>query len=206
MNLKSTRIFLGGLLAALALSAMFSSSALAGPAWKFNGEELKTSEKVIGAAEKSGLTMPGMTTSCTHFLYNITISNSAGTGKGSITELPLYECYTDTKCTVEAIKAESLPWAANLKTVGSSNYIVIEGVKVSIIYGNPACAIFETKVVVSGTAGGIISNETESATFNPATFTATGTGLKALGNPVEWNGFFPNEGFEWHREQALSVS
>jgi hypothetical protein len=38
MNLKSTRIFLGSLLAVLALSAAFAGTALAGPVWRFNGE------------------------------------------------------------------------------------------------------------------------------------------------------------------------
>jgi hypothetical protein len=206
MNLKSTRIFLGSLLAVLALSAAFAGTALAGPVWRFNGEELKTTEKVVGAAEKSGLTVPGMTTTCTHFLYNISISNSAGTGKGSLTELPLFECYTNTKCTVDAIEAESLPWPATLKTVSSVNYIVIEKVKVNILYGNPACAVYETEVEVAGSAGGSIDNATQSATFSPTTFKATGTALNSFGNPVEWNGVFPTEGFEWHREQALSVS
>ncbi len=206
MNLKSTRIFLGGLLAALMLSAVFAGSAFAGPAWKFNGEELKTTETVIGAAEKSGMKITGMTTTCDNFLYNITISNSGGTGKGSLTELPLYNCYTDTKCTVEAIEAVSLPWPATLKTVGGSNYIVIEKVKVNILYGNPACALYESEIEVTGTAGGIINNETQTATFSPTTFKATGTALNSFGSPVEWNGVFPTEAFQWHREQTLSVS
>jgi hypothetical protein len=206
MNRKTTRIFLGAFLAALMLSAVFAGAAAAGPAWRFNGEELKTTEKIIGAAEKSGLTIPGMTTTCENFLYEIAISNSGGTGKGSVTDLPLYNCTTNTKCTVEAITAEAFPWPATLKSISGSNYIVIEGVRVTILYGNPVCALFETEVEVVGTAGGILSNATESATFSPTTFKTTGTSLKAFGNSVEWNGYFPAEAFEWHREQALSVS
>ena len=59
---------------------------------------------------------------------------------------------------------------------------------------------------VTGSAGGVLDNETESATFSPSSFKATGTRLEVAGGEVEWNGFFPSEGFQWHREQALSVS
>ena len=206
MKQKATGIFLRGVLAALVIGAVFAGSASASPAWRFNGEELKTSETILGAAEKSGLTIPGMTTTCENFLYNITISNKGGTGEGSITELPLYNCTTNTKCTVEAIEVLSLPYPANLTTVSSTNYIVIKGIKVKILYGNPLCAVNKTWVEITGTAGGSINNATESATFSPTTFKATETSLKAFGNSVEWNGVFPTESFEWHREQALSVS
>ena len=40
MNRKQASIFARGVLAALALSAVFAASASAGPAWRFNGEEL----------------------------------------------------------------------------------------------------------------------------------------------------------------------
>jgi hypothetical protein len=206
MNRKSTRIFLGGLVAVLMLSSVFAGSALASPEWKFNGKALEGEETILGGAEKSGLTVPGMTTTCENFLYEITISNSGGTGKGSISELPLYNCSTNTKCTVTAITVKKLPYPAILKTVSGSNYIVIEGIHVNILYGNPLCVLFETEVEVEGTAGGVINNETESATFSPTTFKATGTKLKSLGNEVEWNGVFPTEAFKWHREQALTVS
>jgi hypothetical protein len=206
MNRKSTRIFLGGLLAALMLSAVFAGPAMAGPAWKFNGEELKTTETILGGAEKSGLTAWGMTTTCTNFLYEIEISNKEGTGKGNVTELPLFNCYTNSTCTVEAIEAESFPWPANLTTVSGSNYLVVKGVDVWILYGGWFCPLWGVWAHVTGSAGGLISNATESATFSPSSFKATGTELKAFGESVEWNGFFPSEAFEWHREQSLSVS
>jgi hypothetical protein len=206
MNRKATRTFLCGVLAALAMSAVFASAASAGPAWKFNGTELSGTETIVGAAEKSGLTIPGMTTTCTNFLYEIDIKNKSGTGEGSITELPLFECYTNTKCTVESIEAQSLPWPASLVKVSTSNYIKVTGVDVDILYGNPLCVINEFVVEVEGSAGGLIDNGTESATFSPSSFKATGTSLEAFGNEVEWNGFFPSEAFEWHRQEALSVS
>lgn len=206
MNLKSTRIFLGALLAAVMLSATFAGSAAAAPQWKFNGTALAGEETIIGAAEKSGLEITGLLTTCDNFLYEIAIKNSGGTGVGSVTDLPLFNCYTNGKCTVEGIEALSLPWAANLQTVSSQNYIKISEVQVSIVYGNPLCALYETEVEVTGTAGGLLNNTTESATFSDSSFTATGTELEVFGNKVKWNGFFPAEGFEWHREQALTVS
>lgn len=207
MNRKSTSIFLRGVFCALALSAVFSASASAAPAWKFNNEALVGKETILGAAIESSLTVPGLTTKCENFLYKLTIENVSGTGKGSVTELPLYNCTTNSKaCTVKSITAELLPWAAQLKLITSQNYIVVEGIRVGIIYAGEACAVKGTLVPVKGTAGGLIDNVTETATFNAATFTATGTKLTALGGSVEWNGVFPTEAFEWHREQAISVS
>ena len=206
MNLKSTRIFLGGLLAALMLCAAFAGTAVAGPQWKFDGKALEGEDTIIGAAEDSGLTITGMTTTCENFLYEIAIDNSGGTGGGEVTDLPLYDCDTDTVCTVEGIEGESFPWNASVAEHSGKNYIVIEGVYVTIIYGNPFCALYETEVEVEGSAGGLLDNTTESATFDNSSFEATGTALKVYGNKIEWNGFFPSEAFEWHREEALTVS
>ena len=119
---------LGGLLAALMLCAAFAASAGAAPAWKFNGKALEGTETILGGAEKSGLTMWGFTTTCDNFLYEVDIKNEAGTGKGNITSLPLFGCYTNSTCTVEAIEAETFPWPSELKTVGGSNYLVVKGV------------------------------------------------------------------------------
>lgn len=206
MNRKSTRVFLGGLLAALMLSAAFAGSAMAGPAWKFNGAELKGTETILGGAEKSGLSMWGMTTTCDNFLYEVDISNSEGTGKGNVTSLPLFNCYTNTTCTVSAIEAESFPWPANLTTKEGNNYLVVKGVDVWILYGGWFCPVWGWWVNVTGSAGGLINNTTESATFSPSSFKATGTELEALGEAVEWNGVFPTEAFELHRGESISVS
>lgn len=192
--------------AALMLSAVFASSAMAGPAWKFNGEELTGKETMLGGAQKSGLTAWGMTTTCDNFLYKFEIWNSGGTGKGNVTELPLFNCYTDTTCTVEAIEAESFPWPAELMTSAGSNYMKVKGVDVWILYGGWFCPLWGVWAHVTGSAGGLISNATESATFGPSSFKATGSELNALGASVEWNGFFPAEAFQWHREQSISVS
>lgn len=206
MRSKRIKAIIAGLLATLAVSAAFSSAASAAPAWKFNETALTGKESIVGAAISSKLTVPGLTTTCEHFLYSMSIENSGGTGKGSITELPLYECHTSSPvCTVTAIGANKLPWPTKLMTVAGKNYLFVEGVSVSILYGGAECALGETEVVVTGTAGGVVENATESATFNAATFTATGAKLKVGGTSIEWNGVFPTEGFQWHREQAISV-
>jgi hypothetical protein len=206
MRTKATAI--GAALAALAvLCAMFATTASAAPAWKFETKSLEGSEVILGGAIDSSLTIPGLTTKCANFLYKLTIENSGGTGKGSLTELPLYTCTTNSSaCTVDKIGAESLPWASKLTTVSTTPYIIIEGVKVGILYGGEECVLGETVVTVTGSAGGSINNTTETATFNASTLTATGTSLKASGQKIEWNGLFPTEAFQWHRNQALSVS
>ena len=207
MNRNAKGIFLLGVLVALVISAVFAGSAGAAPNWKFEAKELTGSETVLGGAYESSMTIPGLTTKCENFLYKLTISNSAGTGKASLTEMPLYNCSTNSSaCTVSSIGAEALPWAGSLKTVSTKNYIVIEGVKVAINYSGAECVLGGILVTVKGTAGGLLDNATETATFDAASFTATATQLKALGQPIEWKGVFPTEAFEWHREQALSVS
>jgi hypothetical protein len=199
---------LAAVLAALAvLGAAFAVSASASPAWKFEEKSLEGSEVILGGAFESSMSIPGLTTKCENFLYKLSIKNEGGTGKGEVTELPLYNCSTNSKfCTVETIGAETLPWPSHLTTVSSSNYIVIEGVKVSIYYGGESCVLNETLVKVTGSAGGLINNAEETATFNSTTLSATGTSLKALSQKIEWNGVFPTEAFQWHREQPLSVS
>lgn len=206
--MRSKQTAIGAALAALAvLCAMFATSASAAPAWKFEAKSLEGTEVVLGGAYESALTVPGLTTKCENFLYKLTIENSAGTGKGSLTEMPLYNCTTNSKaCTVAKISAEKLPWAAHLATFGTTNYIVIEGVKVPILYAGEECVLGETLVTVTGSAGGSIDNTAETATFNSTTLSASKTELKAIGQKIEWNGLFPTEAFQWHREQALSVS
>lgn len=206
MRTKATAI--GAALAALAvLCAMFATTASAAPAWKFETKSLEGTEVILGGAIESSMTVPGLTTKCENFLYKLTIENASGTGKGSLTEMPLYNCTTNSKaCSVGKIGAEKLPWASHLATVSTTPYIIIEGVKVAIYYEGEECVLGETLVTVSGSAGGSIDNTKETATFNSSTLSASGTELKALNQKIEWNGLFPTEAFQWHREQALSVS
>jgi len=206
MRTKATAI--GAALAALAvLCALFATSASASPAWRFNGEELKTTEVILGGAYESSMTVPGLTTSCENFLYELTIENSGGTGKGKLTEVPLFNCYTNSKaCIVESINAEALPWSTHLATFSSKPFIVIEGVKVGIYYEGEECVLGETLVTVTGSAGGVIDNTAQTATFNSTTLSESGTSLKALSQKIEWKGVFPTEAFQSHREQAISAS
>jgi len=206
MRTKSTAIS-AALAALVVLCAMFATTASAAPAWKFETKSLEGTEVILGGAIESSMTVPGLTTKCEDFLYKLTIENASGTGKGSLTEMPLYNCTTNSKaCTVGTIGAEKLPWASHLATFGTTNYIVIEGVKVAIYYEGEECVLGETLVTVTGSAGGSIDNTAETATFNASTLSASKTELKALSQKIEWNGLFPTEAFQWHREQALSVS
>ena len=103
------------LVAVMALTLGAAATASASPAWKFNGSELSSSETLVGAATSSSMTIPGVTTECKHFLYNMKISDSGGKGKGEITELPLFECTTKTAgCTVASIEAKKLPWPGSM--------------------------------------------------------------------------------------------
>lgn len=206
--MRTTAKALGAALAAMAIiCAVFASSAGAAPAWKFESKALEGTEVILGGALESSMTIPGLTTKCENFLYKLTIKNEAGTGKGEVTEVPLYNCTTNSSaCTVDKIGAEKLPWPSKLATFSPSNYVIIEGVKVNIVYGGEECVLYETLVNVTGSAGGVVDNATETATFNSTTLSASKTELKALNQKIEWKGVFPTEAFQWHREQALSVS
>ena len=169
----------------------FAAGAAASPAWFFNGAELTSKETTLNHAGISSLTVPGLTTTCEPFVFSMTISNSAGIGKGTITEVPLSNCFTNAAdCAVETITAEKLPWSAHLATVSGKNYLIVEGLKISVLYSGPECVLDETLVTFTGSAGGIVNNETESVTFSAASFLATKTALKALGTAAEWTGVF----------------
>ncbi len=194
------------LLATLALTLGIAATASAAPQWKFNGTNLTGTETILGAATSSSMTIPGVTTECKHFLYNMKISNSGGTGKGEITELPLFECTTQTaNCTVAGIEAKKLPWPTHLASLWGNNYLIVEDIDVEVLYGGALCPYAGIPITVSGSAGGLVENSTETATFNNSTIVATGTGLWVGFTWVEWNGVFPTEAFQAHREQALTV-
>jgi hypothetical protein len=203
---KPVGAFLTAALAALLLGATFAAGAPAAPAWRFEGSELIGKETIAGDATLSSLTIPGLTTTCKKMHYEMVISNSAGTGKAQLTSLSFKTCFTSApECTVEMIDAEKLPWAGHLVTVSSSPYIVLEGVKVGIFYGGATCALGETLVTVTGSAGALYDNTSETFTFNPASFKATKTSLKALGSTIEWQGVFTTEATGAHARQALEV-
>ncbi len=140
-------------IAAFTLGA--AATASASPAWKFSGSELSGSETLVGAATSSSMTIPGVTTECKHFLYNMAISDSGGKGKGEVTELPLFECSTKTAgCTVASIEAKKLPWPTHLASAWGNNYLIIENIDVEVLYGGSLCAYAGIPITVSGSAGG----------------------------------------------------
>jgi hypothetical protein len=200
-------ILLSAVLAALALSAVASSTASASPQWHFGGTLLTEfeGETVVGAAFSSSLKSGGAATTCEHFLYNMEVWNGFGIGEGLVWELPLFDCSTTAPhCTVTSIEAEKLPWLSHDATIGGKEYLVLEEIDVKIAYSGASCALPKT-VTVKGTAGGLINNTTSTATFSKASFEATGTSLKIGTEAVEWTGEFPMEAFEASREKAVEV-
>ncbi|HEV7399609.1 MAG TPA: hypothetical protein VGN84_05000 [Solirubrobacterales bacterium] len=73
-----------------------------------------------------------------------------------------------------------------MTTVAGNIYLIIQGFRVSILYGGEECVLGGTVVTITGTAGGLVNNTTESVTFNSSSFAATKTELKALGSKIEW--------------------
>jgi hypothetical protein len=193
-------------LAALASSAVLVSSAVASPAWKFEGKSLEGNETIVGSASEGDLLMFGIVITC-DFPYAMTIFNSAGTAKGSLNELPIVNCSTTSKdCAVEAIGPESLPWAVRGTTVSSKNYVGIEGVKIDLVFEGAICPLAEIVVTVKGIACGLFDSATHTFTFSSANFKAAGCKLAALGSPVEWNGVFSTEATGAHSGQDLVLS
>lgn len=210
--MQSKQTALAAVLAALAvLFAAFAASASASPVWNFSKKPLTGSETILGGAYESSMTVPGLTTTCENFLYKLSIENKSEKGQGSLTEMPLYECTVNPEeeevaCTVGSIGAESLPWSSHLSTFSSKNYVVVEEVEVGIIYKGEECVLDGMLISVTGSAGGVVDNTAETAQFNAETLKASSTSLEAFGSEIEWNGLFPTEAFEWHREEPITVS
>lgn len=209
MILRLARIVSSCILATLALAAFSVADAGASPAWLFEGAELGKgeTETVAGDAVLGSFTIPGLTTTCKKTHYVMTVSDSAGQGLASISSLAFTTCATSSGfCTVEAMEAEALPWAGKLVVgKGGGNYLVVEGVKISIAYGGELCALNETVVTIKGSAGALYSNPTETFAFSPASFSATATKLSALGTGVDWNAAFTTEATKSRVGQALTV-
>ncbi len=193
-------------LMALALCTTAAARANARPVWGFLKTPLVGKEVMVGGAVASFITVPGATTECQHFLYNMTISNVPVEGGGEITELPLFECASRTSsCTVTRIEAEKLPWPTHLEAFGPGIYLMVEGVNIGITYSGALCALAGVPVVVKGNAGGLVEETAQAVTFSKATAKATGTMLKVGTAEVEWSGVFPMEAFKAHREQTFEV-
>jgi hypothetical protein len=192
MKLKARSIFLAAMLMALVASAALAASASASPAWKFEGKELLGNETALASTTALSMTIPGLTTTCESSL-SMTIWNSMGTAKGEVVKGSLFDsCFTNSKfCTVESTAFEVLPWALRGVYVSTTPYVVIEGIRFSILYGGEECVLGGVVAKVSGTAGGLFDNATSSITFNAASFSATKTKLTVFGSSIEWKGVFP---------------
>jgi hypothetical protein len=194
------------LLAALAGTAG-ASTAGAVPAWRFEGTELAKQETIEGDAILSNFVIPGLTNTCKKMHYEMEISNFEETGMGEIDEFSFSTCLTDTEaCTIEQIIAKDLPWTVKLAKAGGANYVIVTGIEIGILYGGEECALLETEVPITGSAGALYDNGFETFTFNAASFKATGSTLKAFGTSVQWNGAFTTEATGLHTGEALTVS
>ncbi len=183
-------LFLRCLLAAFVIGGALAAPAGATPAWLLGGSQFSGPEPAEGEAINADLTFAGMTTTCATTEITMSIGDSGGTGEGKVSGMNFAGCSTNTICSVEGMTAANLPWPAHLKTVSSNNYLIIEKVYFEIVYGNPFCALNETTVEVKGSAGGSISSSANTS-FEPSSFVATNTKLKAFGVNVEWEAEFP---------------
>jgi len=199
---KAAGLFIRGALAAFSVCALLAASASASPPWKFNHSQLMTSETIVGTSLESALTIPGLTTKC-EMPYKMTMENTAGTGKGQITQLALNNCTTNAApCTVGAAAASGLPWPLKLVTV-MADYVVISNVKASLLYQGEECVLDGVLVKITGSAGGLFNNSNSRAEFSSSSFAATGTELRALGSKIEWNGVLTTEATGLHMGEAL---
>lgn len=193
------------LFSALAVGAVFAAGAVAAPVWKFESEELKGSESIAEAASESTMSLTGLTTTC-DFSYGMTVSNSGGKAGGSMNEMALDSCVTDSKvCTVEEAAAEKLPWSIHGALVSTIDYVLFEGIEFTIAYAGENCVLEGVEATFAGSAGGKYDNTSGTFAFNPQAFTATGTGIEALGTSVAWNALFTTEALGAHKGQTLEL-
>jgi hypothetical protein len=104
---------------------------------------------------------------------------------------------------VEEIEAQGLPWPAHLTTVVVEDYLVIEKVKIHLLFGGETCALAELPIEVKGSAGGVIDNVNHTIAFDKKTFTATGTSLKVGASAAELTALFNTEALGVHKGEGL---
>jgi hypothetical protein len=186
-----TRLTLPGLCVVLAYSGFVAASAAASPIWLVAGSAPPPGETVTGAASNAKFKIAGMTTTCSTTSLEMKIKNVGAVGEGEITDMSFLGCSTDTKCTVEAIGAENLPWPLHLKRISNADYVVVEGIEIVVVYGNEECVLYETEVVIDGSAGGLFTGGSPSSlAFSPSNFTNTGTKLLTFGTGLDWSAIF----------------
>jgi hypothetical protein len=184
------------------LSATVGASTSAAAVWAFNGTTLTTTETVQDTATTFSLAIPGAPVTCDLVVPEMAIGNTGGSGKAEITAFPMFECTTNTVCTVEAIEAQALPWPGHLTTV-VEDYLVIEKMKIHLLLGGALCAYAGTPLEIKGSAGGIINNVNHTITFEKKTFAATGTALKIGATTIGWTALFETEALGVHNGEGL---
>lgn len=173
--------------------AVATASGTTTPKWYVGGTELSGSETLGGLAEPSNLTVAGVSTKCEHSYYVAKILNSGGLGKGEVTYLPLYGCSASGGgCTLAKIEPTKLPWPMHTVFVGTTPYLVIEGVHILTAYEGASCALKGTSEAI-GSLGGKIENSTQKTVFNSASASATGTSLKVGTTSVGFEGSYSEE-------------
>lgn len=193
-------------LASVTFSALGAASAY-GAVWKFNGVALSGVETVEGLAVASHFTVPGATTTCVRISLPMQISNSGGKGAGIVTAPEFAGCHAPPSCTVESVEAEKLPWPVTAVDLAAKQYVIVEGVRIKIVYGAlMGCPYVGKPVTVTGTLGGLYTNSAGTANFNKATYEATGTGLKFGASPIEWVSEMFVEALGAHSGETLEIS
>lgn len=194
---------------ALSAAATWASGASAAPVWKFGVAELKEPESIGGGSGKSSLTIPGIGMTCNRFPYEMTVFNEASVAEGEITEAAADECATNTTCDIESLSVEGLPWKLRGATVEVekklANYIIVEGVKITVVYVGDLCALDEIPVTYAGSAGAKYDSASGTFTLSAANSKATGAQMKALGSTAEWTGVFSTEALGLHGGEALRL-
>lgn len=206
MKRKWARIVSGSAVLALVLAATFAASASANPLWRFNGNQLIGSEEVAGEALGSTITIPGLTIECQTLSYAMEIFNVAGTGRGELTAMSFNNCTTNSpSCTVASMSASAFPWNLHLAAVGIESYVVLEGVRINILFSGEECVLDGVLAKVTGTAGGLFENSTSEVIFSPTTFSSTATQLKALSVKALWNCVLTTHAQLGHSSEALEA-
>jgi len=128
----------------------------------------------------------------------MTIFNSGGTGHGKVTHALFTNCSSSSKdCKVDSVGADDLPWLVRLVTVSSSNYVVIEGIQISILFSGDSCVLDGVTVTATGSAGGIFDNGDSTIALEAE--------LKALGSKVGWKSVLTSSATGAHSGQAPEV-
>lgn len=197
------------MLVLLPATTIWASGASAAPVWKFGGVELTEAESIAGDSTKSTLSIPGIGTTCKSFPYEMTVFNEASAAQGEVTKAAPDVCATNTTCEIESLTVEGLPWKLHGVTVEvekkPANYVVIEGVQISIVYEGDECVLDEIPVTYAGSAGAKYDSASGSFTLSAANSKATGAQMKALGSVAEWTGVFTTEALGLHGGEVLKL-